>query len=178
MSAAVVEPFSVPEMRTLVVAVTALVPIVNVAVVWPAGTLTLAGTVAGTVPVPPLENDVESATTAPPDGAGAESVTVPLAAEPPTVLIGLIATALMAAAPPGVMSSNADCPGLPGRSAKTFMLNCDETAEVVMVNDAVVAPAGMVTDAGICATVDGAGVDSATVVAPPCGALSVTVPIA
>ena len=40
MSEAVVEPLNVAEIRTLVVAVTALVPMVKLAAVWPAGTVT------------------------------------------------------------------------------------------------------------------------------------------
>src|SRR5262245_25503590 len=59
-----------------------------------------------------------------------------------------------------------------------FMLNCDVTAEVVIVKEALVTPAGMVMLAGICATLVGAGVESVTTVAPLCGALNVTVPIA
>jgi hypothetical protein len=58
-----------------------------------------------------------------------------------------------------------------------FMLNCDVTGDVVIVNVTLVAPAGTVTLAGILATVVGAGVESAITVAPLCGALNVTVPI-
>src|SRR5207249_12182764 len=61
--------------------------------------------------------------------------------------------------------------------ALMFMLNCEVTGDVVIVNEALVAPAGTVTLAGIFATVVGAGVESAITVAPLCGALSVTVPI-
>src|SRR5262249_10856899 len=92
MSAADVEPLNAAEILTAVAAVTPLVALGNVAVVWPAGTVTLAGIVMGTVPVPPFENDFDSVTTAPPVGAALESVTVPVAAEPPTTLVGLIAT--------------------------------------------------------------------------------------
>src|ERR1043166_3892519 len=69
MSALAVTPLSVPEIRTPAVAVTELVPIVNDAVFCPAGTVTLAGTVAGTVPDAPFENAFESETTVPPEGA-------------------------------------------------------------------------------------------------------------
>jgi hypothetical protein len=140
--------------------------------------VTLAGTVAGTVPVPPLENAFDSVTTAPPDGAPLDSVTVPVADAPPTTEVGLIVNALIVVGPPGVISNSADCPGLPARSAKMFMLNCEVTGEVVIVNEALVAPAGTVMLDGICATVVGAGVESAITVAPLCGALNVTVPIA
>src|SRR5438874_6059190 len=133
--------------------------------------------VAGTVPGPPLESAFESATTAPPEGAAPVSVTVPVADAPPTRLAGLIVNALTVVGPPGVISSSVCCPGLPARSALMFMLNCEVTGDVVIVNEALVAPAGTVTLAGIFATVVGAGVESAITVAPLCGALSVTVPI-
>jgi hypothetical protein len=180
MSVANEAPLNAAEIRTLVVAVTALVPIENDAVVCPAGTVTLAGTAAGTVPGPPFDNAFDSVTTAPPDGAGLLNVTLPLADAPPTMLAGLTLNALSAAdpPPPAVMSSSACCSGLPTRSAKTFMLNCEVTADVAIVNDAVVAPAATVTLAGIFATVVGAGVDSVTVFALVCGLLKVTVPIA
>ena len=122
-SAADVEPLNAAEIRTFVVAVTALVPIVKLAAVWPDGTVMLAGMVTGTVPEAPFANAFDSVTVAPPDGAALDNVTVPLAAEPPTTLVGLIATDLRVVPPAGVMSRSADCPGLPGRSAKMFMLN-------------------------------------------------------
>jgi hypothetical protein len=60
---------------------TALVAIVNVALAAPAGTVTLAGTVTGSLP----DND----TTAPPGGAAAVRVTVPVTEFPPTTLAAL-----------------------------------------------------------------------------------------
>lgn len=63
------------------VAVTALVETVNVAVVEPAGTVSVAGTVAGLM--------AESWTTAPADGAGALSVTVAVDDDPLGTLVGL-----------------------------------------------------------------------------------------
>ena len=72
-------------------AVTLTVPIENVALVAPAGTVTLAGTVAA---VALLARD----TTAPPVGAAEVSVTVPVEAVPPVTLAGLRATALAAGA--------------------------------------------------------------------------------
>src|SRR5262249_42869944 len=150
-----VEAPSAAETRTPVVAVTALVPMANDAVVWPAGTVTLAGAVAGTDPDPPFESATDSETTAPPDAAAPVNDTVPVADAPPTRLVELVVMLLSVAVPPppGVISSSACCPGLPDRSAKMFMLNCDVTADVVMVNVALVAPAGTVTLAGIRATV-------------------------
>jgi hypothetical protein len=176
MSVADVVPLNDAEIRTFVVAVTELVAIANDAVVCPAGTETLAGIVTGTVPVPPFENAFVSVTVAPPDGAAADSLTVPVADLPPTRSTGLVDTALMPAAPPAVMISSACCPGLPGRSAKMFMLNCDVCGDVLIVKLALVAPAGTVTLDGIVATLAGAGVESAIAVAPLCGPLSVTVP--
>ena len=62
--------------------VTALVLTVNVALLAPAATVTVAGTVA--VDVLPLERE----TTAPPVGAGPLSVTVPVEGDPPVTLVG------------------------------------------------------------------------------------------
>lgn len=56
----------------------------KVALVCPAATVTLAGTVTGSL--------ADSATTAPPLGAAAERATVPVAVLPPTTLVGLTVT--------------------------------------------------------------------------------------
>jgi hypothetical protein len=61
---------------------TVLVETVNVAVVAPAVTVTLAGTVAADVLL------LVRFTTAPPDGATELSVTVPVEEMPPTTLVG------------------------------------------------------------------------------------------
>jgi hypothetical protein len=63
--------------------VTVLVVIVNVAVVAPAATVTLAGTVATEVRL------LESVTAIPPAGAGPFRVTVPVDGLPPCTLVGL-----------------------------------------------------------------------------------------
>jgi len=70
-------------MLTVVDAATALVPTVNVALVAPAATATLDGTLAAAVLL------LDSATTVPPDGAAPLSVTVPVEdCTPPTTLVG------------------------------------------------------------------------------------------
>jgi hypothetical protein len=75
----------VPPIVTIVVDVTAVVLMVNVAVVAPAATVTLAGTVAE-----PLL--LESNAAAPPAGAGPFRVTVPVELVPPITVAGFIAT--------------------------------------------------------------------------------------
>ena len=70
---------------TDVVAVTTDVVTANVAVVAPAATVTLAGTTADA-------SLLDSVTTAPPEGALPESVTVPVEPVPPTTLEGLTDT--------------------------------------------------------------------------------------
>jgi hypothetical protein len=69
-------------MVTAADAVTTLVLTVKVALVAPAGTVTLEGTVAAAVLL------LESATCAPPAGAGPLSVTVPVEEFPPATLVG------------------------------------------------------------------------------------------
>ena len=66
----------------MVDAATALVLTTNVTLVAPAATVTLAGTLAAVVLL------LESATCAPPVGAGPLSVTVPVEEFPPVTLVG------------------------------------------------------------------------------------------
>jgi hypothetical protein len=73
-------------MLTVVEVVTATVVTGNVAVVPPVGMVTLEGTVA--TAVLPLERE----TTAPPLGADALSVTVPVEGDPPLTLLGFSAS--------------------------------------------------------------------------------------
>jgi hypothetical protein len=82
----------VPAMVTVVLLATGIVVTVNVAVVAPAGTVTLTGTVAAAV-LP-----LDSVTTAPPDGAGPFSVTVPVDEVPPITEVGLRVTEVREAA--------------------------------------------------------------------------------
>lgn len=73
-------------MVTGVLSATALVPMLKLALVAPAGTVTVAGMEAA-----PLSS--ESATCAPPEGAGAVRVTVPVEPVPPVTLAGLTLSA-------------------------------------------------------------------------------------
>jgi hypothetical protein len=72
--------------QTLVcmVDVTLVVETLNVALVAPAGTVTLGGTAAGLID--------DSCTVAPPDGAVSLSVTVAVADEPPVTVVGVTAS--------------------------------------------------------------------------------------
>jgi hypothetical protein len=145
---------------------TVLVVTVNVALVEFAGTVTEAGTCAAALLL-------ESVTTAPPTGAMALSVTVPVEfALPPTTLVGFIDS------PDTVL-------GVIVRLAVRLLLLyaavivavvLDDTVVVVTVNVAVVAFAATVTLAGTCAAA--LLLESVTTV-PPAGAteLKVTVPV-
>jgi len=99
-----VTPPKTAEMVADVEAVTDVVVTVNVALVAPAGTVTLAGTVAAA-------ELSESDTAAPPLGAAALKVTVPVEELPPTTLVGLSDTveSVAAAVPDGLIVSVALC---------------------------------------------------------------------
>jgi hypothetical protein len=73
----------VAERRTLVFEETRCVLTAKFALVFPAGTVTLDGTVATEVLL------LESVTTAPPEGAAAVRVTVPVELFPPLTVVGL-----------------------------------------------------------------------------------------
>ena len=80
------------EMLTTIFRLTDTVVTLNVAVVLPANTVTVGGTAAL------LELLLDKATTKPPAGAGAVSVTVPTELLPPRTLVGLRDRAESAAA--------------------------------------------------------------------------------
>jgi hypothetical protein len=88
-------------MVTDVEVVTLLVLTVNVALLAPAATVTLAGTVAATV------LSLIRETAAPPVGAGPLRVTVPVEGDPPVTLIGLSTIEESVVEPGGVTVSEA-----------------------------------------------------------------------
>ena len=139
---------------------------VKVALVDPAAMVTLAGTVATAVLL------LESATTAPPEGAAALSFTVPCELLPPATLVGL---SVSVETEGGDTASVAVC-AVPLKDAEIVTFVGLATEDVCTVKVALVAPAVTVTLAGTVATAV-LLLESATT-APPEGAvaLSVTVP--
>jgi len=149
---------------------TVVVATENVRLELPAATVTLAGTVATAVLL------LDSVTTAPPDGAGPLSVTVPWDEAPPVTVAGdsdSVASdgALVA---PGVTVSTV--PHVVFSTAHIFACVVDDTLVVPTLKVVVVAPAGTVTVAG---TVAG-DIEESCTVAPPAGAgaFNVTVAVA
>ena len=162
-------PPAVPVMVTLVGAETALVETVKGRLVLPAETVTLAGTVAAAALL------LVSATTAPPEGAALDSLTVPETELPPVTLDDESDTDESAGpeAAPGVTVSTAAHETF--SSANTFACVVVLTLLVPMLKVALVPPAGMSTLEG---TTAGLTADSSTF-APPvgAGALMVTLPV-
>jgi hypothetical protein len=163
-----VTPPDVADIVTTVADVTAFVVTTNPAVVAPAGTVTLAGTPATVVLL------LDSVTIAPPVGAAALSVTVPVDVLPQGILAGWRLSDVSVAA--GVTESCADRvapPLVPEIVAVVDVV----TALAATANVAVVLPAATLTAPGTVATA--VLLLASVTTAPPVGAaaLSVTVPI-
>jgi hypothetical protein len=155
------EPLMVPT----IVPPTALVEMMNVALVDPPGTVTLGGTVSAS-PVP-----VDKETTAPPAGAAPVSVAVPVTWFPPTTLFVL--SEIEESAGPEVTVNVGDLLLLPLNDAVIVAV---PAATPNTANVALEEPAGIMTDVGTVATA-GLLLDS-EILAPPVDAAAerVTVP--
>ena len=150
-------------------AVTVRVVIVNVAVVAPAATVTDAGTV-------PIVVELDAnVTTAPPVGAARVSVTVPVTLTPPVAAVTFVVRVESAAA--GRVTVTLAVPVEPFVPAVIVTAVFTATVPAVIVNVAVLKPAGTVTLTGTVATPVFDEVSVTTL--PPTGALveSVTVPV-
>src|SRR5262245_1462259 len=149
---------------TTVVLATVVVVTGNVAVVAPVGTVTPGG-VDATV------ESAESDTGTPPAGAGALNVTVPVEVDPPVMLEGLsvsdVSVDVGGGGEPGSTHRTGWSP-LPSLQTVSCTGVDAVTGPVVTVNVALLAPAGIVTDAGTDAT-DGLPLVS-VYTCPPAGA--------
>jgi hypothetical protein len=163
-----VAPAYVPEITTLVFDDTLCVLTVKLALVWPADTVTLDGTVAADVLL------LVRVTVAPPEGAAALRVTVPVELFPPLTLVGFKVSEERVTLPTGVIVREA-CAELDPRVPVMTAVVVVVTDVVVTVNEALVAPAATVTLPGTLA--EPLLLESETT-APPEGAApdSVTVP--
>lgn len=150
-------------MLLTIVPPTNLVTIMNVVLADPAGTVTLAGTVAPSV--------LDSDTTAPPAGAAPVRATVPVTRFPPTTLDALSAIDAIAAAL--VTVSIGDCRLAPPRVAVIIAV---PGAMAVTMKVALEEPAAIVT--GVCTVATEVLLLDSETVAPPDGAAAVrlTVP--
>jgi len=158
-----IEPW-VPKIVTVVDLETPPVETVNVAVVAPPATVTVAGTMA-------MELEEAKATDVPPTGAEPVKVTVPVDDCPPVTAAGVSVRLAIVA---GTMVRVADLVIVPC-VAVTVAVVVDATTDVVAVKVAVVAPAATVTVAGTVALVL---LELRLMTAPPvpAGTASVTVP--
>jgi hypothetical protein len=125
-------------MTTLLFEETRCVLTAKFALVFPAGTVTLDGTVATEVLL------LESVTTAPPEGAAAVRVTVPVELFPPLTMVGLRVSEESVTADARVMVRDA-CAELDPRVAVITAVVVVVTDVVVIVNVALVAPEATVT---------------------------------
>jgi hypothetical protein len=150
-------------MATVVVVLTLCVVTVKVALVAPAGTVTLAGTVAALVLL------LTSETTAPPAGAATFRVAVPVELAPPATLPGLTVTACSAGAGGGVgITVSVPVTVVPPAVAEIVTEVFAVTGVVVTVKDAATPAPPMLAEGGTLAT-DGLLLCSVTVM-PPGGA--------
>ncbi len=157
-------PLSVAPIVTLILTPTFEVLTVNVAFVCPPATLTDSGTVA-------LPELLERPTTTPAAGAALPRVTVPVAALPPTTLVGLTATDTRLG---GLIVKIVSTP-TPLAVAETAATVCAATATVLTVKVAEVLPRAIVTATGGLA--DFVLLLSLTLTALTAGPLKVTVPV-
>jgi len=156
---------------TVVVEATVLLVTVNVALVCPAGTVTLAGTVAAEV------FELVSVTTAPPAGADAPSVTMPVLVLVAVTVAGLSVTDCTTSDPEVGVAASCRSIVTPLHIAAIVVRVNTVTLGVVMVKVPVVELAGTITLEGTVAAAELLLVR--LIVAPPYGAgLSiVTVPV-
>ena len=160
-------PPKFPEMVTLREEVTALVVIVKLALVLPAGTVTFTGTRATEALL--LDND----TTIPPLGAGLLSVTFPVEVFPPTMVEGLEDMEIIA----GRFTARVEDLLTPPYTAEVVTEVDVDTGVVVIVKVALVFPLNTVTVAGTFAT-EILLLDNDTTDPPvSAGPFSVTVPV-
>jgi len=131
-------PLAVAVIVTGVVDATIAEVTVNVAVVAPAGTVAVAGTVAAEVLLD------ESATVRPPVGAGLLIVTVPVEVLPPATVVGLSVRPEAVGAVTVRLAVSVTAPALAVITGAVFAA----TATVVTVAVALLAPAATVTEVG------------------------------
>jgi hypothetical protein len=143
---------------------TALVEIMKVALIEPLGTVTLAGTVTGSPP--------DNATAAPPAGAAAVRVAVPLTEFPPTTLDEPNEIEASATDPAATVSAG-DWRLLPPSDAVIVAV---PAATAAIVNVALEEPAGIMR--GVCTVATAGLLLDSEILAPPVGAAAVrlTVP--